>query len=376
MDFITLTIEFLKTLSNIVGSYGIGIILLTVIIRVILWPFGVSQQRSMKVMQELQPKLKMIQDRYKNDPQAMQRKMMEFYKEHKFNPMSGCLPMLIQLPIFILLYSALMSPQFIQMAGDSKFLFINRLDSTLRGNAGISYDGTFNVSKNDIFSISKNAIVYLGDKEFDDVKFNSKKALKVQGEVTPGEPIDFKISLDELDLKYSQLEKVTKAKIDILNNSTREIENIDFIRDGSILKATMPTVAVKSTFNLDVFVLIVIFGATMFITQKIMMSANKNQKIDPSQEAMQKTMGTMMPIMLTATFIFIPIPAGVLLYLISSNIIQVIQTIVINKQLENEALCKKQNRNNSSENKNKNNNKVLDSNVIDVKPITDEEKDR
>ena len=55
-----------------------------------------------------------IQDRYQSNPQMMQQKMMEFYKEHKFNPMGGCLPLLIQLPIFILLYSALMSPQFKQ----------------------------------------------------------------------------------------------------------------------------------------------------------------------------------------------------------------------------------------------------------------------
>src|SRR5574344_2875584 len=108
MDFITITIEMLKSLSNMVGSFGIGIILLTVVIRLAMWPLGVSQQRSMRMMQTLQPKLKAIQDRYKNNPQVMQQKMMEFYKEHKFNPMAGCFPLLIQMPIFILLYSALM----------------------------------------------------------------------------------------------------------------------------------------------------------------------------------------------------------------------------------------------------------------------------
>ena len=124
MDFTTLTIELLKTLASFVGNYGIAIIVLTIIVRLAMWPLNVSQQRSMKMMQTLQPKLKAIQDRYKNDPQRMQQKMMEFYKEHKFNPMGGCLPLLIQMPIFILLYSALMSPQFIQMAGDTSFLFV------------------------------------------------------------------------------------------------------------------------------------------------------------------------------------------------------------------------------------------------------------
>ena len=87
--------------------------------------------------------------------------------------------------------------------------------------------------------------------------------------------------------------------------------------------------------------LVVIFGLSMFLTQKIMMATNKMQQADPAQEAMQKSLGTMMPIMLTATFLFIPIPAGVLLYLITSNVIQVGQTLIINKQLDAEADAKK-----------------------------------
>lgn len=85
MDFTTLTIDVLKMLS-VAGSYGIGIILLTVIVRAAMWPLGLTQQRSMRTMQLLQPKMKAIQERYKSNPQVMQQKMMEFYKEHKFNP--------------------------------------------------------------------------------------------------------------------------------------------------------------------------------------------------------------------------------------------------------------------------------------------------
>ena len=88
MDFISLTILFLKGLAKFVGGYGIAIIVLTIIVRLALWGLNVKQQRSMKLMQTLQPKLKAIQDRYKSDPQKMQQKMMEFYKEHQFNPKS------------------------------------------------------------------------------------------------------------------------------------------------------------------------------------------------------------------------------------------------------------------------------------------------
>ncbi len=337
MDFTTLTIDFLKQLSNIFGSYGLGIIALTVIIRLAMWPLNVSQQRSMKTMQKLQPKMKAIQDRYKNNPQMMQQKMMEFYKDHKFNPMAGCLPLLIQMPIFILLYSSLMSPQFISMAGQSKFLFINRLDATLKGNAGVSYDGTFRVGQNDTFSLSKNIKVFVGEKQLENAKLtNPRNAVKVQGDITPGQPVDLKISLDDFDLKFSQLAQITSAVATVTDNNTREIESVTFKKQGDNLVASVPTLEAKSSFNYDVLLLVVIFGASMFLTQKIMMMTNKMQQADPAQEAMQKTLGTMMPVMLTASFLFIPIPAGVLLYLISSNIIMVFQTVIINKQLDME----------------------------------------
>lgn len=344
MDFTSITIEALKALSHIVGSYGLGIILLTVVIRLAMWPLSVAQQRSMKTMQSLQPKMKAIQDRYKSDPQVMQKKMMEFYKEHKFNPMSGCFPLLIQMPIFILLYSALMSPQFIQIAGDSQFLFIKRLDATLKTTAGISYDGVMNVSKYDNFALGKTAKVYLSTKEvIDNVKVEKPtKSLEVQGNITPGQPIDFKVSLDSVDLKFSQLDQIQKAEFTINNTANREIEKVEFVRKGGILVATLPTNAVKSQFHYDVLILIILFGLTMVATQKIMMATTNTQQQDPTQQALQKSMGMFMPVMIMATFVFIPIPAGVLLYLISSNVIQVVQTVVINKQIDVEMEKKKQ----------------------------------
>jgi len=341
MDFTTITIDALKALSHFVGNYGLGIILLTVIIRLAMWPLSVAQQRSMKTMQTLQPKMKAIQDRYKNDPQVMQKKMMEFYKEHKFNPMSGCFPLLVQMPIFILLYSALMSPQFIQTAGNTQFLFVKRLDATLKTTAGISFDGTMNVSSNDNFVLGKTANVYLPKETIDNVKVeHPNKALEIQGKVTPGEPIDFKISLDSLDLKFNQLNQIQKAEFSISNAQNRENEKLEFVRKGGILAASLPTKAVKNAFHFDVLILIVLFGLTMVATQKIMMASTKTDQQDPTQQALQKSMGMFMPIMIMATFVFIPIPAGVLLYLISSNVIQVIQTVVINKQIDAE-LAKK-----------------------------------
>lgn len=345
MDFIGLTTHLLKILASYVGSYGVAIIVLTLIMRAIIWPLNVSQQRNMRAMQALQPKMKAIQERYKSNPQLMQQKMMEFTKEHNFNPMGGCLPMLIQMPIFILLYSSLMSPQFIQIAGDSQFLFIKRLDTTLRANAGISNDGKMGTSKYDVFVPGKVARVFIGDEVLDNVKIRDpKKAMEVQGEIVPGEELDLKISLDHLDLKFSQLEKVTKAEVTVTDVNTRENELVTFDRKDGLLVASVPTVEIKKAFHWDIFALIIIFALTMLLSQKLMMAmstSGKNaQDMDPAQAAIQKSMGTFMPIMIIATFIMIPIPAGVFIYLIVSNIVQVIQTVVVNKQMDKEDVLK------------------------------------
>ena len=337
MDFTALTISILKSLS-IVGGYGVGIILLTILVRAAMWPLGVSQQRSMRTMQMLQPKMKAIQERYKSNPQIMQQKMMEFYKEHKFNPMAGCFPLLIQMPIFILLYSTLMSPQFIQMAGDSHFLFIKRLDATFKTSAGVSNDGVLGLSKTDVFMTGKTAKVYFNDKDETAVVKIQKpnKAVEIQGDLNPGQNVDFKVSLDSLNLPFSQLNAIEKAEIDVTDVQTKETEKVTFERKDGLLIATVPTKEVIPSYHVDVIILILLFALTMVFSQRAMMAMNKNVEQDEMQKAMQKNMNLFMPIMLTFTFVIIPIPAGVLLYLISSNCFQVAQTLIINKQLEAE----------------------------------------
>lgn len=100
-----------------VPSYALAIILLTVLIKIVLFPLNQKQMHSMRKMQQIQPKIKEIQDKYrKKDPQKMQQKMMELYKEHNVNPMAGCLPVLVQMPILIALFRAL---------SDKNFDFIN-----------------------------------------------------------------------------------------------------------------------------------------------------------------------------------------------------------------------------------------------------------
>ena len=133
-----------------------------------------------------------------------------------------------------------------------------------------------------------------------------------------------------------ELDKIEKAEIDVMDVQSKETEVINFERKDGLLIASVPTKEVQTSMHWDVALLIVLFALTMMLSQKAMMAMNKNTQQDPAQAAMQKSMNTFMPIMLTFTFVIIPIPAGVLLYLIASNCFQVLQTVIINKQLEAE----------------------------------------
>ncbi len=341
MDITTQTLNFLSFLANIAGGYGIAIIIITVVIRLALWGQGEKQQRSMRKMQELSPKLKYIQERYKNDPQKMQMKMQEFYKQNDFNPFSGCLPLIIQLPIFILLYQALISPQFIQIAGDSSFLFIQRLDNVWKSYSGKNNDGVFSVTAHDTFGIPSKITVKMKDGQTADVKIinAARGAIKVKGEIEPSKPMDLKLSFDSIKgLDFEQKDNIASANISVINNSTKEMENVDFVRDGGNLVGNIPTNKAETAYHYDVLFLIILFALSMIFATKVTTSISKKSKVQPDaqQQAMQNTMGTVMPIVLTGTFLFIPIPAGVLLYLVVSNIIQIFQTIYINKKIDAE----------------------------------------
>jgi YidC/Oxa1 family membrane protein insertase len=86
------------------NDFGIAVIVLTILIRLILYPLGTKGIKAQKALSELQPKMKEIQEKFKNDKEKQAKAMMELYKKEKINPLSGCLPILIQLPIIIALY--------------------------------------------------------------------------------------------------------------------------------------------------------------------------------------------------------------------------------------------------------------------------------
>ncbi|MBE6100962.1 MAG: membrane protein insertase YidC [Selenomonas ruminantium] len=107
-------------------SYGYAIILLTIIVKFLLYPLTVKQVKSMKAMQEIAPKMKKIQEKYKDNPQVMQQKVAAMYQEAGVNPLAGCLPLLVQMPILMGMYYSLYNLEY-PSADAAQFLWLPSL---------------------------------------------------------------------------------------------------------------------------------------------------------------------------------------------------------------------------------------------------------
>lgn len=101
------TLAIMRWFYRFIPNYGIAIILLTVITKVLFFPLTIKSMTSMRAMQALQPQINALRSKYRSDPQRLQRETMELYRVHKVNPLGGCLPMVVQIPIFYALYDAL-----------------------------------------------------------------------------------------------------------------------------------------------------------------------------------------------------------------------------------------------------------------------------
>ena len=99
----------LKLFYKLIPNYGLAIIILSALIKILFWPLTHKSQKSMKEMQKIQPKIAELREKYKNNKEELQRRTMELYRTHKVNPLGGCLPILIQLPVFFALYRVLLN---------------------------------------------------------------------------------------------------------------------------------------------------------------------------------------------------------------------------------------------------------------------------
>lgn len=128
-DMMAWAVQFFYNLTASLGfpSYGIAIIILTIVIKVLLLPFALKQIKSMKGMQEIQPKVAALQKKYKNDRTKLSIEMQKLYREHNISPLAGCLPLLIQMPFLVSIFYALQGFQY--DSAHASFLWLSSLAS-------------------------------------------------------------------------------------------------------------------------------------------------------------------------------------------------------------------------------------------------------
>jgi len=334
----------LQFFAEVTHSYGWSIILLTIAVRIIVWPLVAKSTTSMMRMSKLQPQLKELQNRYKSDPEQLQKKMMEFYSKNKMNPMSGCLPTLIQLPILFALFAAFSGPPFGDKLIDVKVNVVEKTqdlkqaETSSNNSAYISPDnkaakivvfpGESTVAKGDSLNFGTRAIEGELAKDFAATwKVVGPDNKNAQG--PESDPMNAAISADGHATFQKPGEYHVIARIPGIarNEHFGYLQGLGKVANG--LELFKPN-------NWDTLSLIVLFGATMYLSQKFTVTTPKpapGEELDEQQLIQQQTAKTM-PIVATAMFFFIPLPTGVYLYLVVSNVIQTLQTWLIMKMPE------------------------------------------
>ncbi|MCK9478126.1 MAG: YidC/Oxa1 family membrane protein insertase [Firmicutes bacterium] len=263
---------FLFWLNNLLGNYGAALIFFTLIVRIILLPLSFKQQKSMQDTQKIQPELAQLREKYKNDKQKLNEETMKLYKKHEINPAGGCFPLLIQFPIIIGLYQAIIKP--------------------------LTY----------MFGLSETQLSMLIEKV--------NEVLVSKGQQAIGGIGRFEIAVAQ-NMKYLSAETLESVGL-----SAAKLINFNFL---GLNLAEVPNL----NFITVLWIIPLLAALTTFLSTKVSTAANESSKTEDSAASTMKTMNAIFPLM-TAWFAF-SMPAGVGFYWILGNVIQIIQQLVLNK---------------------------------------------
>lgn len=272
-------------------NYGVAIILFTILTRLILLPLNIKQTKSMAKMQSIQPELKEIQAKYKNDKERLNQSTMELYKKHQVNPAGGCLPLLIQMPLLFSLYYVIRQPL--------KFMF------------------RFEPEK--IEAIGR--YIAENDPEYAKSFFNGDKFVAMNADL----PIIkyFNSFGERMGAAIAELAEKTGVILD-----PKHILNMDFLGLKLGETPTINTELIQSQpeIYLPLFLIPILAALTTYLSSKTAQTSNTQQA-----GGMGKSMMYLFPGM-TMLFTF-SLPAGVGLYWIIGNLIQMLQQQFMNKHV-------------------------------------------
>ncbi len=260
----------MRFIYDLVNNYGLTIILFTILARVILWPLNASSQKSMLAMQKIQPELAKLQEKYKNDKDKLGQETMKLYQENGVNPMGGCLPMLIQFPLIIAIYQVIIKP--------------------------ITYLMNVKMSIGEIIAL-----------------------LQENG---------FGKGLTEASQQIQILDAVSKSG---LADKIEGFINIDFTFFGLDLSQVPQSYLGQWQTNF-IWIIPVLSLVSAYAMSKLSTSlSGNNSSANKQTQQTQKTMLLLMPLM--SGYFTLILPAGVGLYWIVSNILQMIQQYIITMSL-------------------------------------------
>lgn len=352
-------LSFIHKISQSIGlsSFGWSIVLLTAIVKILLTPLTFKQIKSTRQMQLAQPELKKLQDelkkkeeKLKSDPQKLhqtrlefQQKMMNFYKDHGINPLGGCLPLLLQMPILLGLFWTFSGPPFKEKPLFVDIKIVSKAQTSQKemkpfGNPEIFVDeqgrkGRFALNAKKITLIEGESQEIILSRTMGEAELKSEE---LQWNFTDPKA-ESEIALERIDpftVKIQGLKAGVNHKLQAV--LPRTLKNDGFL----LIKDFGDTGVVDSKtkkINWDIFVLVVLFGISVWLSSKLnspnLPSPKPGEEEDP-HIAMQRSMASTMPIMMTMMMFLIPLPAGALLYMIVSSYIQIAQTYFAMKRYD------------------------------------------
>ena len=325
-----LMIPILLWIHKFTNSYGMSIIVLTLMVRAAVWPLVAASTKNMKKMQLLQPKMKAIQARYKDDPELLQKKVMGFYSHNKVNPVTGCLPMVIQLPLLFALFGTFNGPPFGDKPIDVKVVVVDAKEASKAHRDATSGSNSPYVSRS---GECCKVVVFPGEStvvEGDKVDFATRA---VDGSL----PDNFQVHWDVK--KGNNRALAEDATIDDSGHATflkKGEYRVEGVVDGIAKHDSFgpitslgkkPTgIELLKPANFDQVFLILLFGISMYFSSKISMAGStKPEEMDENQRIQADSM-KYLPLIMTVSFCVMPLPTGVFLYMVVSNAVQTFQT--------------------------------------------------
>jgi YidC/Oxa1 family membrane protein insertase len=323
---------------GIVPSYGFGIIALTLVVRFAVYPLSAGQIRNMRKMRITQPLMKERQEeikkKYKDNPQKQQEEMAKVMQEFG-NPLAGCLPLLLQMPILFALFATLRGSPFsdINYTVDVQIFPQEQIEriapqpySTKSQNVFVT-DGLHN--KITAILPTGNKLI-VGEKEKIELQTIEGKSLQDLNEQYPESNIQprWVVTKGEERITVNENGEITAlgvgdATIQITIPGIAADKGFLFIQALGRVGATSP----DGSINWDIVGMIIFFGVSIYLNQELSGGPQKTAGNDQ-----QQTVNKITPIIFSGMFLFFPLPAGVLMYIVLANIFQTIQTLILTRE--------------------------------------------